>query len=135
MPAVKVHKSRRKKRDRKHRQHTRRAIREPVDRRQSWLGSFSLLFGLLALFLLAVQGIMWFQQTQDSSGPVIFTGILRQVIYHVTRFEIVAALIGAVLALLCFPFSSRRKRNGVVGFMLSVSVLGAWIYLQNWQYL
>src|SRR5262245_57173160 len=122
MPAVKVHKSKRHKRDRKHRRHTRRhqtrhEVRTPVDRRQSWFGTLSLFFGLSALFLLAVQGIVWFQREQGTPDA------LHTLMPHVARFEIVAAMIGGLLALLSFPFSSRRKRNAIFGFLLSVGVL------------
>jgi hypothetical protein len=131
MPAVKVHKSKRHKRERKHRRsrhQTRHETRAPVDRRQSWFGSLSLFFGLVALFLLAVQGILWFQREQGTPAA------MYSFMMDVTRLEIVAAIIGTILALLSFPFSSRRKRNAIFGFLLNVGVLGMWIWLRNWQY-
>src|SRR5262249_35562407 len=127
MPTLKVRKSSRKKR--RHRHHTRTAKpAKVVERRQSWFGSWSILIGLLALFLLTVQGILWFQKAQGAPGA------MSLLIMWVTRLEIVVAIAGVNLALLSFPFSSRRQRNAVLGFLLNATVIGVWIYLANWRY-
>jgi len=127
MPSLKVRKPSRKKRRRKH--HTRAAKpAKVVETRQSWFGSWSLLIGLLALFLLTVQAILWFQKVQGAPGA------MSLLIMWVTRLEIVVAIAGFNFALLSFPFSSRRQRNAVLGFLLNATCIGVWIYLANWRY-
>lgn len=123
MPSLKVRKSSRKKRRRRH-----TSAVKPVETRQSWFGSWSILIGLVALFMLTVQAILWFQKVQGAPGA------MSLLIMWVTRLQIVVAIAGVNLALLSFPFSARRQRNAVLGFLLNVTAIGVWIYLANWRY-
>jgi hypothetical protein len=123
MPSVDVRRPRRKRRRHKKRQRT------EVDVRQSLLGNLSLFFGLLALFLLTVQGILWAQQTL-AGAP----GAMHMLIPWVSRGEIVASMTGIMLALVSFPFSSRGKRNAIFGLLISAAVFGTWFWLANWRF-
>jgi hypothetical protein len=118
----------------KQRRHSRRKMRvrhvprPPVELRQSWAGTLSLVLGMFALFCLVVQGILMLQENMGARGA------WRMFMPWVTRGEMLACLPGTCLALLSFPFSSRRQRNAIIGLLLSVTVLAAWIWLKNWTW-
>jgi hypothetical protein len=126
MPSVKERRSSRKKRHRRHTSEFKPS--KPVEMRQSWFGSWSILVGLLAFFFFTVQGILWFQKEHGTPGAMTL------LIMWVTRLEIVTAIVGINLSLLSFPFSSRRQRNAVLGFLINAAAIGAWVYLANWRY-
>jgi hypothetical protein len=126
MPSVKERRSSRKKR--RHHHSSAYKPSKTVETRQSWFGSWSILVGLLAFFFLTVQGILLFQKENFAAGAMIL------LITWVTRLEIVTAVVGINLSLLSFPFSSRRQRNAVLGFLLNAAAIGTWVYLANWRF-
>jgi hypothetical protein len=124
-PSVELRRHRKRRRGRKVHHHR---PKTSVKTRQSWLGSGALFFGLLGLFVLSVQGILWLQAHHGSPGA------MRLVITWVSRVEILAGILGTLLALLSFPFSARRQRNAVLGLLLSVAVIAGWVWLANWRW-
>jgi len=112
----------------KHRRHRSRKPSEPVETRQSWFGTLSLVLGLIALFVLTVQGLVWLQAQAGSPAA------MRMIITWVARLEILTAIGAILFALFSMPFSARRQRNAVLGLLLGISVLATWIYAANWEH-
>jgi hypothetical protein len=112
----------------KHRRKQARKSSEPVETRQSWFGTLSLLLGLIALFVLTIQGLVWLQAQNGSPAA------MRMIIPWVSRLEILTAIGAILLALVSMPFSARRQRNAVLGLLLGISVLATWIWLMNWKW-
>jgi hypothetical protein len=88
----------------------------------------SLVLGGIGLFVLAVDGLVRLQA--EAGAP----GAMHMIIEWVSRIEIVTAIGAILLALISMPFSARRQRNAVLGLLLGIIVLSAWIYLSNWKW-
>lgn len=112
----------------KQRLHRSRRPSEPVETRQSWFGTLSLILGGIGLFVLSIQGLVWLQSQTGAPGA------MHMIIEWVSRLEILTAIGAILFALISMPFSARRQRNALLGLLLGISVLGAWIYLANWKW-
>ncbi|OAI50127.1 hypothetical protein AYO44_17995 [Planctomycetaceae bacterium SCGC AG-212-F19] len=127
-PSIKVRRHRKHKRSRRHTRTRTRGAKPQVELGQSWLGTLALFFGLLGLFALSVQGIVWIQAHHGAPGA------MRLIITWLARAETLTGIAATILALLSFPFSARRQRNAVFGFLLGVIIIGTWIWLENWRW-
>src|SRR5262245_18457982 len=106
-PSVKVRRHRKQKRSRRHTR-ARMRHREPeTPKGQSWFGTLARFFGLVGLFALGVQGIVWMQAQQGAPSA------MRLIIEWVARIQTLTGVAATSLALLSFPFSARRQRNAV----------------------